>query len=275
MKCDSDKYSLFMENKNNANYYKVVIDKIEYLFIVITNNYFKINGTLKANTDFDLLDTFKCKLLFIKTKDFTHNYIDNNNKDFHFNIQKDNIILFDIKSTFIISILTPQIKFHDNQLFNLFSSCGENLNNYFYFCILTDKNKTNKKINELKRNLNDNQIKINITSFQTENFIICGNNYNTVIDKEYLAKTIMNKIEDLSNNINEIKGKQSIMEETQKTIQDGKSSMQRSINNIKNNMVTNEFMFAFVNEMRNNFTEIRNNLANKGGFFSSIRRLLN
>ena len=156
---DPKNYSYFLNYINGANYYKVIINQKNYLFIVKINNHIEIDGALKAEKDFDLLDIFKCHLLYIKKQNFVHNFMDNNNNNFHFSIKNDNILIFDVKSTFCVSDLITQVNFHDGVLFNLFNSCGENLSKYFYVCILSDKNKTKEKENKLKLFLKKNQIK--------------------------------------------------------------------------------------------------------------------
>ena len=107
-------------------------------------------GVLKTKKSFDLIKTLKCKLLYISNKTTKKNFMKINNNNFDFNIKKGNILIFDIKSSYSISDLINQKKFHDDILFNLYESCNEDINNYYYIYIITDKDKTQEKEEKLR-----------------------------------------------------------------------------------------------------------------------------
>ena len=281
---DSKNYSKFLNNINNTNYYKVIINDKSYLFIVVINNSIEIDGILKSNKDFDLKNTFKCKVLYIKNKNNIDNYMENHNNNSDFIIKNGSTILFDIKSTYAVSDLIKQIKFHDSILYNIYKSCNENLDKYFYFCILTDKEKTESKKNILKNFLHEAKVKLNIIILQTENSNICGSYFDIVIDKEYLAKNIMvkidgleskidgleSKIDGLERKINFVIQKQEIMESSHKEMEE---SQQKRLNNIENELKSIKNNTVTIERINNLEESILSRLNNNGSIFSYFRRL--
>ena len=281
---DSKNYSKFLNNINNTNYYKVIINDKSYLFIVVINNSIEIDGILKSNKDFDLKNTFKCKVLYIKNKNNIDNYMENHNNNSDFIIKNGSTILFDIKSTYAVSDLIKQIKFHDSILYNIYKSCNENLDKYFYFCILTDKEKTESKKNILKNFLHEAKVKLNIIILQTENSNICGSYFDIAIDKEYLAKNIMvkidgleskidgleSKIDGLERKINFVIQKQEIMESSHKEMEE---SQQKRLNNIENELKSIKNNTVTIERINNLEESILSRLNNNGSIFSYFRRL--
>ena len=288
---DSKNYSKFLNNINNTNYYQVIINDKSYLFIVVINNSIEIDGILKSNKDFDLKNTFKCKLLYIKNKNNIDNYMENHNNNSDFIIKNGSTILFDIKSTYAVSDLIKQIKFHDSILYNIYKSCNENLDKYFYFCILTDKEKTESKKNILRNFLREAKVKLNIIILQTENSNICGSYFDIVIDKEYLAKNIMVKIDGLESKIDGLESKidglerkmgglerkinfaiqkQEIMERSHKEMEE---SQQKRLNNIEEELKSIKNNTVTIERINNLEESILSRLNNNGSIFSYFRRL--
>ena len=287
---DSKNYSKFLYNINNTNYYQVIINDKSYLFIVVINNSIEINGIFKSNKDFDLKNTFKCKVLYIKNKNNIYNYMENHNNKSDFIIKNGSTILFDIKSTYAVSDLIKQIKFHDSILYNIYKSCNENLDKYFYFCILTNKEKTESKKNILKNFLNEAKVKLNIIIIQTKNSNICGSNF----DFEFLAKNIMVKIDGLESKIDGLESKidglerkinffiqkqermekrYNEMEENQGKIVKTQDRMELRLNNIEEELKSIKNNTVTIERINNLEESILSRLNNNRNIFSYFRRL--
>ena len=276
---------------SDIKYYKLSINKIKYLLIVETNN-IEIDGVLKAKESFDLVKTFKSKLLYISNKNTKINFMNIGNNNFDFNIKKDSILIFDIKSAYSVYDLMRQITAHDAILFNLYKSCNEDINQYYYIFIITDKDKTQEKEDKLKKFLDSIKINLNVAIIQTEESKICGKDFSVVIDKEFLAKNIIDEISELKNNIkiinqrqekiesrldgieetqDNIKIKLNEIEETQIKIESDISDLKSKIES-ENKQEMEDFKKCLITEIRGIIREeIRNN-NNSEGLLSSIKR---
>ena len=197
----------FLFNIDKNKYYKLTIERKAYLFVIVYDNKIEIDGILKSVDKFDIVDAFKSQVLYIKDKINTYNFLSNNNinNNFKYVINKGTKLLIDIKSKYSITDLKSQSKFHDKILSNLYKSCNENINNYYYIFIITDEDKTQKKAQELRQFLDEVNFNLNIIIFETANSTICGHNYDVVLDKGTLTKDIYKKVDNIENEIKEMR----------------------------------------------------------------------
>ena len=256
------------------------------MLIVQTNN-IEIDGVLKAKKSFDLIKTFKSKLLYISNKTTKKNFMKISNNNFDFNIKKNTILIFDIKSCYSVSDLMNQINFHDDILFNLYQSCNEDINKYYYIYIITDKDKTLEKEEKLKNFLDSTKFNLNIAILQTEQSEICGKDFSVVIDKEFLAKNIIDEIAELKIEIKilnlreeKIENRLNGIEETQKNTENRLNGIENEFSDLKskidivakeNKQELAEFRNSIIKEIKGISEEFRNN-NNSEGILASIKR---
>ena len=173
----------------------------------------------------------------------------------------------------------------------LSKSCNKNLDKYFYFCILTDKEKTESKKNILKNFLNEAKVKLNIIILQTKNSNICGSYFDIVIDKEYLAKNIMVKIDGLESKIDGLESKIDGLERKmgglerkinffiqkqermEKRYNEMEENQQKRLNNIENELKSIKNNTVTIERINNLEESILSRLNNNGSIFSYFRRL--
>lgn len=121
-----------MTLSEKQNIYKFSINNKGYLIIITIDNKWEKDVVLKAIESFDIIETFKTKIIYIKY----NNKINFLEKD---DINKKFTIIIDIKSSYSVKYLIEQIVFHDNIIHNILDTCCEEKQYYYYFFILTDK----------------------------------------------------------------------------------------------------------------------------------------
>ena len=187
-----------------------------------------------------------------------------------------------------------QIKFHDVILFNLYQSCNEDINKYYYIYIITDKDKALEKEEKLKNYLDSTKFNLNIAILQIEQSEICGKDFSVVIDKEFLAKNILDEIAELKTEIKilnlreeKIENRLNGIEETQKNTENRLNGIEDRLNGIENefsdlkskiDIVAKEnkqelaeFRNSIIKEIKGISEEFRNN-NNSEGILASIKR---
>ena len=232
----------FTENQSN---YKITIDGKDYLLVISFDNKIEIDGILKAKESFNLLDTFKTKILYFKNDKNRINFMKKNYENFEYRINKNSTIIIDIKSFYSIESLIRQIEFHDEILYNLLETCDEDLKKYYYLFILNDKNRNKTKEEKLNNFLQRNKLKLNIIVLLTEQSTICGQDFEVVIDKEYLSSEVNTELRNIRNHIENLHKKQDRFE--------------TALNNIKNEIVpniNNEMVTTFEEMLKKNKEEM-------------------
>lgn len=135
----------FLHNNENTNYYKVIINKTKYLFVIEKDKNIEIDEILKLVEKFDIIEALKSQVLYIKDNKNKYNFLSHNiNNNLKYSINKGSKVLINIKSKYSINDLEPQIKSYDKILYNIYQSCNENINNYYLF-IITDEYKSKRK----------------------------------------------------------------------------------------------------------------------------------
>ena len=195
---------LELNKKEDTYFYKITISNICYIFVLQLNKKIEIDGNLKSSKSFDIVKAFQSKLLFIKNNEGKYLNIKNNNEKNSYILKKNVNILLDYKYHFSIDLISQMLS-HDKILSNLYKSCNENLENFYYIGILTEENKTEEKSKKIIDMLQKSKFNLNVLIFIIENDSICGQEYQVVIDKEYLHKDLSHKVKDLSSEVKEVK----------------------------------------------------------------------
>jgi len=286
---------------NNIIKYKVGIDKKDYFFVIIINNNIEMDGILKSEKSFRLINTFKCKLLYFKENNKSLNFMFNSNNSIDYTINKNSIVLLDIKSAYSISDLKSQIIFHDDVLNNLFTSSNENIKNIYYFFILTNKDKNKEKESMLNDFLKKIKFKLNVAILLLENSSVCGQDFNVVIDKEYLVANINNelvelkkkqgnveerlekvegRLENVEGRLENVEGRLENVEGRLGKVEDALGSINKILCEIQENMLTKSSLKQLKDELvvdiKNSLNEeIRNNDNNSRGILAYIKGLFN
>ena len=189
--------------KEDTYFYQISISNICYIFVLQLNKKIEIDGNLKSSKSFDIVKAFQSKLLFIKNNEGKYLNIKNNNEKNSYILKKNMNILLDYKYHFSIDLISQMLS-HDKILSNLYKSCNENLENFYYIGILTEENKTEEKSKKIIDMLQKSKFNLNVLIFIIENDSICGQEYQVVIDKEYLHKDLSHKVKDLSSEVKDL-----------------------------------------------------------------------
>lgn len=233
------------------NIYKVSINKNEYIIIIIIDNNIEVDGILKAIESFDLSETLKTKILYINYNNNKINFIGKDSTNYKFIINKNSKIIIDIKSSFSIEDSINQIEFHESIIYNLLDTCCEDVKNYYYFLILSDKNKTKSKEKQLNDFLQNANLNLNVIILLAENSSIFNKNFELVIDKEYLTADIYSELKKINNNIE-------IFQKQQSKFEERLTKVEKDIDDIKKEMLTKEILKKSNDDIKKTMEEMLN-----------------